>query len=266
MSVTELTGARTASEDRVQRSYVIDGEVGEDAARIALLAEAPTSVTIGGSVIPRQDGDAEVLETEVLDVFEGTVVWAKGGSAPGTGDSFGFRIGGQQTHLTHSIATQDSVGGLDYQGAMNVRPDGTVAGVDILVPAVTFTMTRTKTSAQLTPTYKRTLSLLVGKVNSDVFEGYQPGELLLSDVSGQQADTGEDIRLTFSFSALENKTGIVIVPGEGGDPDLTVDKKGHEYLWVQYADKLAGGIVVQRPIAGFVEQVYEAAAYSGLGI
>jgi len=245
---------------------MIEGEVGEDDARIALLAEAPTTVTIGGASIPRQSEDAEVRETDVLNVFEGTVVWAKGSSASGTGDSFGFRIGGQQTHLTNSIATQDSVGGLDYQGAMNVQPDGSVAGVDILVPAVTFTMTRTKTSAQLTPTYKRTLSLLVGKVNSDVFEGYQPGELLLSDVSGQQADTGEDIRLTFSFSALENKTGIVIIPADGPTPAQTVDKKGHEYLWVKYAEVLDGGIVVQRPIAGFVEQVYETAAYSGLGV
>ena len=45
-------------------------------------------------------------------------------------------------------------------------------------------------------------------------------------------------------------------------------KKGWEYLWVRYADEedAAAKMLVKRPIAAYVEKVYEEGDFSQLGI
>ena len=49
--------------------------------------------------------------------------------------------------------------------------------------------------------------------------------------------------------------------------DITgIDKKGWEYLWVRYADAEDQNVLVKRPIAAYVEQVYESGNFALLGI
>jgi hypothetical protein len=57
-------------------------------------------------------------------------------------------------------------------------------------------------------------------------------------------------------------TGLAVGPITG------IAKKGWEYLWVRYADVEDTGakMLVKRPIAAYVEQVYEYANFAGLGI
>ena len=45
-----------------------------------------------------------------------------------------------------------------------------------------------------------------------------------------------------------------------------VDKKGWEYLWVRYADAEDQNVLVKKPIAVYVERVYEEGDFSLLGI
>ena len=54
-----------------------------------------------------------------------------------------------------------------------------------------------------------------------------------------------------------------------GLASITVSaKKGWEYLWVKYSETedTAAKSLVQRPVAAYVEKVYEQADFGGLGI
>ena len=51
--------------------------------------------------------------------------------------------------------------------------------------------------------------------------------------------------------------------------DITgIDKKGWEYLWVQYADDVDAvkKQLIKKPVAVYIEKVYESALFSALGI
>ena len=47
-----------------------------------------------------------------------------------------------------------------------------------------------------------------------------------------------------------------------------IAKKGWEYLWVRYADAKddTAKAIVKKPIAAYVEKVYEEGNFAGLGI
>ena len=70
----------------------------------------------------------------------------------------------------------------------------------------------------------------------------------------------DDWEITYRFAASPNVTGLAVGPITG------IAKKGWEYLWVRYADAEDEHVLVKRPIAAYVEQVYELGNFAGLGI
>lgn len=277
MPVIEQLGTFTATQERVEHGYVIDGETTEAAALAALLAAAPTSVTVAGYAIPRRADECRVDETEVLNVWEGTAVYAVGGSTTEEGNSFGFQVGGDVVHLTHGLkfgdkhyvkeAGQGGAAPPDYKGAIGVvTGDGgdRIEGVDIQAPKATFTLGRTLPPSTFTASYERTIARMVGKVNSDIYRGYSAGELLLVSVSANQPDAGEDVRVTAGYAVSENTSADIDL---GNNVTITGGKEGWDYLWVNYAEILDAvtGIVVKRPVAAYVSRVYERTAFSALG-
>ena len=77
--------------------------------------------------------------------------------------------------------------------------------------------------------------------------------------SGSQKGN-DDWEITFKFAASPNVTGIT-----KGDID-GIDKKGWEYLWVQFADSESSNKLIKVPSAVFVERVYDSSDFSLLGI
>ena len=62
--------------------------------------------------------------------------------------------------------------------------------------------------------------------------------------------------------ASPNRTGITV-------GDITgIAKKGWEYLWVRYedAEDSTAKTLVKRPVAAYVEKVYESGDFAALGI
>ena len=58
------------------------------------------------------------------------------------------------------------------------------------------------------------------------------------------------------------KTGLTV-------GDITgIDKKGWEYMWVRYADAedTTAKAIVKKPVAVYVEKVYDAGNFADLGI
>lgn len=151
----------------------------------------------------------------------------------------------------------------NMSGAIGVDDNG-VQGVDVVVPALTWTETYDVPSRYVSSSYIRNVAKLTGTVNNSTFRGFQAGEVLFLGASGSQEwdeEKGDGPwTLSFKFSASENQTGITI--GSIGN----IQKKGWHYLWVRYEPKVDSNSLLQQPKAVYVSKVYQDGNFSGLGI
>ena len=185
---------------------------------------------------------------------------------PQTGESvFAFDTGGGTQHITQSKDTVSShapsgSSAPDFGGAIGVTADG-VEGVDITVPIYQFSETHYLADSVVTPAYRGTLFYLTGKVNNGSFRGLAPGECLFLGASGSKRGE-DDWEITFRFAGSPNVTGLTVGPISG------INKKGWEYMWVRYADSedTTAKVLVKKPVAVYIEKVYESASFTGLGI
>jgi len=247
-------------------AFIVLGTDDAIAARDAL--EDGSDETFAG--LPRQSISVEPIGPELWD---GTVRYGQssgGGVTPGGEAVYSFDTGGGTQHITQSRATvhrypAPGVGAApDFKGAVGVSADG-VEGVDITVPVFNFTETHYKPDDDITGPYKGILFNLTGKVNSDSFKGFAPGEVLFLGASGsKRTQLGEDAdwEITYRFAASPNVSGLAIGPING------ISKKGWEYLWVRYADQedTAAKAIVKRPIAAYIERVYDDGGFAALDL
>ncbi len=101
----------------------------------------------------------------------------------------------------------------------------------------------------------------MSRVNSGPFRGFAAGEVLFLGASGTKRGGG-DWEITFRFAASRNRTNLTI-------GDITgISKKGWEYLWVRYADAEDANAkaLIKKPVAVYVEKVYEEGDFGALGI
>lgn len=177
---------------------------------------------------------------------------------------FSFDTSGGTTHLTTSLGTTSypSSGNTpDFKNAIGVTDSDNVEGVDIIIPQFLYTEKKVFTTAQMTLTFAKTISDLTGTTNDSTFKGWATGEVLFAGASGSKRNGG-DWDVTFSFIMEKNVTGLDI-------GDITgIDKKGHQYLWVLFEpqEDTTAKRLVRRPIAVYVEDVYESGDLSALGI
>ena len=261
VTVQERYGRRL-SDESAELLYLIRGTTDDATARAALLANSP--VIHDG--LPRDA--AEVEELEGLDAYLGTVRFTSpDGQAPETGESsFSFDTSGGTQHVTQSLQTVGTFAAPgenapDFGGAIGVTQDN-VEGVDITVPVYTFSETHYLPNSVVTNAYKGTLFNLTGKVNNGAFKSLAAGECLFLGASGSRRETEDDWEITFRFAGSPNKTGLTV-----GDI-VGISKKGWEYLWVRYQDTEDANakMLIKKPIAAYVEKVYDEASFAALGI
>jgi len=251
----ETTEGESPSIDLV---YIVRGTDDDLTAKAALASAAP--VLYDGLV--RQSLH---IERTAEEVWEGSVRYGMK-EPPETGDStYQFDTGGGTQHITQSLETVGKYAPPgkvppEFKGAIGVTHDN-VEGVDITVPVYNFSETHYVATALVTDAYKATLFFLTGKVNGAAFRGFAAGEVLFLGASGSKRGE-DDWEITFRFAASPNVTDLAV-----GDM-VGIDKKGWEYLWVRYADDedAAAKVLVKKPIAAYVERVYEYGDFSGLGI
>lgn len=198
-------------------------------------------------------------------IWLGTVRYGRR-ARPETGEStFQFDTGGGTQHVTQSLETVQKKAppgktAPDFQGAIGVTSDS-VEGVDITTPVYNFSETHYIAAAAVTGAYKANLFFLTGRVNSGAFRGFAAGEVLFMGASGSKRGE-EDWEITYRFAASPNVEGLTV-------GDITgLNKKGWEYLWCRYedAEDHDAKMLVKRPIAAYVERVYESGDFSLLGI
>ena len=180
--------------------------------------------------------------------------------------AFSFDTGGGSMHMNQSLSTVSKTpdDAPDFHGAIEVDNEGNVNGVDVTMPVLNFTETHTLAGTVVTNAYKKKVASLTGTVNSGEFRGFAAGEVLFLGASGskQSKKPSAPWEITYRFAVSANKTSLKV-------GDLTVaNKKGWDYLWVRYADKVSDDKknVIKSPIAAYVEQVYPSGDFGGLSI
>jgi hypothetical protein len=260
ITVTEKFG-RILGDRSAELTFIVKGTGDDAAARTELLAHAPAS---------HNGLDRDEVEVEEIgdQLWLGQVRYRKAGFSiiefPATGDfDESFETGGGTQHLTQSISTvhkYPSSGAPDFQGAIGATDSG-VEGVDVTVRVFNFTRTHYLEDS-FVDAHRAAWYALTGRVNNASFKGYDAGELLLLGVSGGRRRGMDDWEITFRFAASPNRTNLSVGPLTG------IDRKGWEYLWVLYEDAEDTGAkrLVKRPVAAYVEKVYEEGDFSLLGI
>ena len=259
ITVEEKFG-RVLSDRSAELTYVVRGTTSDTAARTALLANSPT----GHDDLTRDDAEVEEIAP---GSWLGLVRYTEPEETePEVGESsFSFETRGGSQHITQSLSTVASYApsgetAPDFKGAIGVQADG-IEGTDITVPVYTFSETHHFDDSTVTNAYKSTLFYLTGKTNDASFKGLAAGEGLFLGAAGTKRGD-KPWEISFAFAGSPNVSGLTI-------GDITgIAKKGWEYLWVRYqeAEDATAKMLVRRPIAAYVEQVYRSGDFSTLGI
>lgn len=177
-----------------------------------------------------------------------------------------FDTTGGTVHITSSRQTVEKygVGGAgdapDMKQTIGVNGDD-VDGCDIAVPALKLTVSFRHPSGVITMAQVRSLARSTAYVNSDVWLGFQPGEVLFLGASGGWGPETETT-IQYQFACSENAEN-----GVAGDKRLTIGdianivKKGHDYVWVRYVDDVDAGRPIKKAKHVYVERVYETVSF-----
>lgn len=135
----------------------------------------------------------------------------------------------------------------DYRGVMGVD-DINVVGADVPKPSSLFTVEFRHPSGFFNPAQAAAVEAILGHVNSTLFFGYAPGEVLFWSLRGSEG-TESEAMVEYQFVRKPNVTNQTI--GNIGG----ITKRGHDHLWFRYRDIVSGNRVVRRAEAAYVEQV-----------
>jgi hypothetical protein len=192
-----------------------------------------------------------------------------------------FDTSGGTQHITQAVVFPNStgverrwgVGGENNAPFANyaIGVDGdSVAGVDIVVPQLTWTENYDVPDAYVTSAYIKQVAGLTGTVNSAAFRTFAAGEVLFMGCSGSHewdAEKGNGPwSLSFKFVASPNAgagqtIGAITIGGISG-----ISKRGHDYLWVRYDDEVTDNTLLKKPKHVYVNRVYRDGNFSDLGI
>lgn len=173
-------------------------------------------------------------------------------------------------HITQAYAHIASYGTNppNHKGAIGVTKDGP-QGTDVQDPLIAMTVLRRYPVASLPAT--STLTALRGKVNEDQVTitdtrkdrtwTVPVGELLCEGFEEGLLASDGLVDVTYNFLASPNLTDLTV-------GDLTgIAKKGHEHLWIEYAEKRDGtGNRIAVPQFAHVDQIYPTTNMNGLGL
>ena len=252
----------------IEIPYLVFEAENEDAALAAARSKA-ASHPVSGMVLD----EGEVTERVNRDTWKVKAIWKDEDSDdPDDPDedeettSFAFDTGGGTMHRNQSLKTVSKVpnDAPDFNGAIEVDNEGNVNGVDVTMPVLNFTETHVMKGSRVSTSYKKSVAALTGTVNRSGFRGFSAGEVLFLGASGTKRGKKNDSpwEITFRFAVSPNQSSLQV-----GKLKVS-NKRGWDYLWVRYADKVAENKknVIKEPVAAYVEQVYPEGDFGNLGL
>lgn len=224
-----------------------DGEHDDATVQAYAIAATPTSVFTPVGQLFRQNVQ---VEPDGWGQYIVTVPY--GPRKRNTGDyTWSFDTGGATVKIKAAkehIASYPDDGDW-HKGAIGVKGDGEVEGVDIVIPALALTVTFNHPSGIVTLDYAKQLAAATGTTNSASFLGFDAGELLFLGASGSDGSEAA-ASVAFKLAASQNVTDLSF-----GDITSIV-KQGHHVAWVEFEDGVDTGEAVRPPKRVHIERVY----------
>jgi hypothetical protein len=260
-NVYEYVEGREMDTKPPRASYMViaNGYDDERAARSAILNWAPGTVTVGATTLYRQNLHVE-QNGRADDMWMGRIEYAIS-RIPVQFDTSGSTTRMMQSFGTRSFSPKNSTAP-DFRNGINYNEaSGCFDGVDITIPAFSWTETYTFNVDKLTWGYIKTIATLTGCVNNSPFRTFAAGEVLFLGASGGCQKNESEADIMFRFTASPNRSNLTVAGISG------ISKYGWEYLWVAYRDGVdTEGRKYKEAIGAYVEQVYRTASFSGLDI
>lgn len=256
-TATEIWRSRRVTEDEdsvtAEHLYHVKGTDDELVAKAALKAQAPTSY----NGAPRKE--CGITERVAETIWLGMVSYEGRRSNPADYE-LTFDTTGATAHITNSLETvgrHAPPGEMApwFQTALNVQ-DERVEGTDIVVPKYDWTESFVLDATLITETYRKFLASVTGMVNSIAFRTFAPGEVLFFGASGTKRWEDLQCRITFRYIGISTVRNLVI------GQIIVPHKEGHHFLWVRNQPGVDGNHWVKRPVAAYVERVYEATNFN----
>jgi len=254
-SFEETPESRASSSDTASSTKTLVfkavGEQNEAIVEAYAYSATPGVVTVNSGTIYRKsisidpDGWAQYIVTVTYGKLDSSSV-AVGSS------TFSFDTSGATINIkaakAHVASYPDS--GNWHKGAINVKADGDVEGVEIVIPALKLTYAFNHPEGVVTENFARLIASVTGMTNNGTFRGFAAGELLFAGASGSDGSDAE-ATVSYSFVASSNVTDLSI-------SDITgIAKSGHDYAWVEFEDDVDTGEAIRPPKRVHVERVYD---------
>jgi hypothetical protein len=179
--------------------------------------------------------------------------------------------GGSQHKTQAEDETAYGAGAPNQRRAIGVDGDS-VAGVDIVAPALQWTEEYEVPDGYVTSAYIKEVARLTGTVNNAAFRTFAAGEVLFVGCTGSQEWDDQrghgPWKLSYKFIASPNAGTGQTLPAITVGSITGIEKKGHEYMWVRYEAEsdTASKTLLKVPKYVYVNKVYREASFSGLGI
>ena len=147
----------------------------------------------------------------------------------------------------------------DTEGAIDIEGDQ-VRGVDVTIPAFTFSETWTFPSESVVKKYLANVYSLTGKINNASWRMFEKGEVLFLGARGQVDRGASKCQITFSFSVSPNQDDLEV--GE----IKNIKKGGWDYMTVTYETDRVDDSLIKRPKFVYVSSIYEGGDFTKLNI
>lgn len=254
----------------VRRRYLLGQTLGFNSTVLEINKYAPPYVSADGSGVTwlRKRVDITGVGNRYFDctVTYQTLVPKQepegGGNSPVPGGIL-WDTTGHTEHMTQAYGEEvygDET--VSFEGAINVSGD-TVNGIDVVRPGMRYSETwilpavYAMDCANLWQIYYNT-----GSVNAATFRCFAPGECLFLGARGQWQGDQPYVVVTFDFEARPNET-VNLSPGL---PGVVFEKEGWQYYWIRYQTDTNNDTLIQRPIAAYLNTIYQKKDWAGLGL
>jgi hypothetical protein len=231
------------------QEWVADGIEDSETVKLLALQMSPGAVVTSQGILYRQ---SVKLNRQGHLLYYVTVTYSPkdrskfNWSFDTTGGTFNIKTSRQ--HIASYVAAGEVA--KDHKGAINRQLDGSVDGVDIVIPSMKINGTFTHPYGIVTLDFAAKMQDMTGFVNSKTFLRRKPGEVLFLGANGSDG-TEAEATVGYSF-AIEKELQNKLIGG------ITVVKKeGHDYAWVEFKNGEAANQPITKPRQIDVCRVYE---------
>lgn len=251
------SGATTANPPTMTRVWNCYGSKDREFVQNIAWTNTPATASSFYGLLYRQD--IKVDPNGGPDQWLVTVPYAAAKGSEGGTATFSFDTTGGSFHIKSSLATvaRFPANATNFKQLIGVHGDD-VDGTDIVIPSLKLSYSFKHPLGTVTEGYAKQLAGMTGRTNNAAFRSFAKGELLFLGATGSDGSEAE-AEVQYQFAASAAASGITV-----GDI-LGIAKDGHDVAWVSWEDVVDDGKPAKKPLAVYIEKVYQETNFSIFG-